>query len=81
VAGGARHLRCQLRPADGNPSPFLNTNVNTNLDPGTDVDVDADAHRDADVDAKADAHRDADVDAHSLLGHTGLHARGTGDRL
>ena len=75
MAGGARHLRCQLRPADGNPSPFLNTNVNTNLDP------DPDADPDADVDAKADAHRDADVDAHSLLGHAGLHARGTGDRL
>jgi hypothetical protein len=32
-----------LLPADGNPSPFLNTNVHTNLDP--DTDVDADAHR------------------------------------
>ena len=79
MAGGARHLCCQLRPADGNPSPFLNTNLHTNLD--ADTDVDADSHRDADVDAKADAHRDADVDAHSLLGHASLHARGTGDRL
>jgi hypothetical protein len=77
VAGGARHLCCQLRPADGNPSPFLNTNVHTDRDPGTDVDADADAHSDA----KADAHSDADVDAHSLLGHAGLYARGTGDRL
>jgi hypothetical protein len=71
VAGGARQL-CQLRPADGNPSPFLNTNVHTDRD--ADRDADADSHRDADVDAKADAHRDADVDAHSLLGHAGLHA-------
>ena len=79
MAGGARHLRRQLRPADGSPNPFLNTNVNTNLDASTDVH--ADAHCNADGDAKADAHRDADIDAHSLLGHAGLYARGTGDRI
>ena len=72
MAGGARHLRCQLRPADGNPSPYLNTNVHTDRD--ADGDADAGSHRDADVDAQADAHRDADGDAHSLLGHAGLYA-------